>query len=147
MNALPRFGLRLFLNKEAEKLSYFGYGPFESYVDKHRSSFRHLYETTVSAEHEAYLKPQENGSHYDCCYLEIGGLKAVADSFCFNASHYTQEELTAKQHNFELEPSGYTVLCLDACQNGIGSNSCGPKLLEKYESPEKISFTCRIIPG
>jgi len=146
MAALPRFGLRLFLNNDAEKVQYFGYGPFESYQDKHRSSFRNLYETTVSAMHEDYLKPQENGSHYDCCYLNVGGLTVAGNSFCFNASHYTQEELTQKMHNFELEKSGYTVVCLDACQNGIGSNSCGPQLLKEYESPEKISFSCRILP-
>lgn len=46
---------------------------------------------------------------------------------------YTQEELTKKKHSYELEPSGYTVVCLDYAQSGIGSNSCGPVLSEKYQ--------------
>ncbi len=38
---------------------------------------------------------------------------------------YTQEELERAAHNYELEASDHTVLCLDYAQNGIGSNSCG----------------------
>jgi beta-galactosidase len=57
--------------------------------------------------------------------------------FSFNVSPYTQEELAAKKHNFELETCGYTVLCLDYAQSGMGSNSCGPELLEKYRFDEK----------
>ena len=37
---LPRLGLRLFLPKQMDRASYFGYGPYESYVDKHRASYK-----------------------------------------------------------------------------------------------------------
>ena len=76
------------------------------------------------------------------------GLAAVSEQkFSFNASVYTQEELEKKAHNFELEASGSTVLCLDYAQNGIGSNSCGPKLLEKYRfDEEQFCFRFRLIP-
>ena len=50
-------------------------------------------------------------------------------------------------HNFALEESGCTVLCIDAVQAGIGSNSCGPALLEQYHSPRAIDFTCTLTPG
>ena len=50
---------------------------------------------------------------------------------------YTQEELTRKAHNYELSPCGSTVLCLDARQNGIGSNSCGPRLPEMYKFKDR----------
>ena len=40
--------------------------------------------------------------------------------------------LIQKKHNFELQPSNYTVLCVDYAQSGIGSNSCAPELLEQY---------------
>ena len=75
-------------------------------------------------------------------------LKAVSSKiFSFNASPYTQEELTAKMHNFELEVCGDTVLCLDYAQSGIGSNSCGPELLEKYRFNEpEFSFELALIP-
>ena len=64
-------------------------------------------------------------------------LSAVSSvPFSFNASRYTQEELTAKAHNYELVPSEYTVLCIDYKQDGIGSNSCGPEPEEQYRFTE-----------
>lgn len=143
---LPRFGLRLFLPKGFEQVCYWGYGPYESYIDKHQASWYGRFETTVTQLHEDYLKPQENGSHWGCRKLQLseeGGrtLTVTGESFSFNASHYTQEMLTGAAHNFELVESGHTVLCLDTAQNGIGSNSCGPGLLPKYRlDGEHLSF-------
>ena len=71
-----------------------------------------------------------NHSYFNLCGHDSG--KILDTELMLNASHYTQEELTKKAHNFELEESGYTVLCLDARQSGIGTNSCGPELFEKY---------------
>lgn len=149
---LPRFGLRLFLPRELDTVTYYGIGPGESYIDKHRAGSHGSYTSSISDMHEDYIRPQENGSHYDCSYviLESGtyGLAAAGkNTFCFNASIYTQEELTAKKHNYELEPCGDSVLCLDHAQNGIGSNSCGPRLIEKYRFDEsEFCFTIRLIP-
>ena len=102
--------------------------------------------------HEDYIRPQENGSHYDCDYVKIYGTRAGLtaygkEAFSFNASVYTQEELTGKAHNYELVPSPYTVLCLDYIQSGIGSNSCGPELAEEYRlDKEAFEFECFIKP-
>ncbi len=150
---LPRFGLRLFLPKEINNVEYFGYGPYESYPDKHRASYLGKFTAKVEDLHEDYLRPQENGSHWHCHYVKLlsktgVGLAATNnETFSFNASHYTQEELTAKKHNFELEESGYTVLCLDYSQSGIGSNSCGPKLSEKYRlDAQRFDFNMTFKP-
>ena len=150
--ALPRFGLRLFLPKAMAQVSYCGIGPDESYRDKRRAGYHAKFDTNVDALHEDYIRPQENGSHYDCDYVILSGsnakLTAVsAVPFSFNASRYTQEELTAKSHNYELEDCGSTVLCLDYALNGIGSNSCGPQLLEKYAfTDDAFRFTLKMIP-
>ncbi|MDD6440881.1 MAG: beta-galactosidase small subunit, partial [bacterium] len=135
------------------QVTYYGMGPEESYVDKHRASSHGLYMAEVYDLHEDYIRPQENGSHYDCSYVmvegEEAGMMAVSEStFSFNASVYTQEELTEKKHNYELCPSGNTVLCLDYKQNGIGSNSCGPDLKEEYRFIEKeFRFEITLIPS
>ncbi|MBQ8655014.1 MAG: beta galactosidase jelly roll domain-containing protein [Clostridia bacterium] len=143
---LPRFGLRLFLPKGMNQLSYFGFGPYESYIDKRRSSFRNLYASTVENQHEDYLKPQENGSHYDCSCVQVyddyTALQVTGPSFSFNASPYTQEELTEKKHSFELDKCGSTVLCVDGYNSGIGSGSCGPQLAPEYQIPQKMKFSC-----
>ena len=74
-----------------------------------------------------YIRPQENGSHYDCEYVELNnsryGIVASAEkAFSFNASYYTQEELEKKTHNYELTESDSVVFCVDYALNGIGSN-------------------------
>lgn len=152
MPYLPRFGLRLFLPKAMNSVEYFGYGPNESYIDKCRSSYLSRFFTDVGSLHEDYIRPQENGSHHGCRDLtvsdEMGCGVKVAGDFSFNASYYTQEELTRKAHNFELEECGSTVLCLDARQSGIGSNSCGPELIEKYRlDAEHLSLRLELAAG
>lgn len=148
---LPRFGLRLFLDETMDKVSYYGMGPYESYVDKCHASSHGIYHSTVEDMHEDYIRPQENGSHVDCDYVIINNSEqriiALSNNpFSFNVSPYTQEELTEKKHNYELEKSGYTVLCLDYAQNGIGSNSCGPELLGKYKlNQESFVFDIKLV--
>ena len=134
---LPRFGVRMFLDKKLSDARYFGMGPQESYRDKHQAASHGLYRANVRDLHEDYIRPQENGSHYDCGYVELNnsryGMAAFSEStFSFNASYYTQEELEKKTHNYELAESDSVVLCVDYALNGIGSNSCGPVVLDQY---------------
>ena len=149
---LPRFGIRLFLDKKLENIAYFGMGPYESYIDKHQSTSHGIYRAKLSEMHEDYINPQENGSHYDCDYVELangqfGMVAAAKKTFSFNASFYTQEELERAAHNFEIEESDSTVLCLDYALNGIGSNSCGPVVTDKYRFDDiKFDFAISIIP-
>ena len=149
---LPRFGVRLFLDKKLEEVIYFGMGPQESYRDKHQASSHGMFCSKVSDMHEDYIRPQENGSHYDCDYVEITsmrfGLAAVSEqTFSFNASLYTQEELERAAHNYELEEADSTVLCIDYAMNGIGSNSCGPVVLDAYRlDDELIRFQFELVP-
>jgi len=139
---LPRFGLRMMMPKKFCGVEYYGYGPYESYNDKHQASYLGKFANFVSEMHEDYIKPQENGSHYGCRNITIsdGAYAMSVDTcgkpLCFNASEYTQEELAAKAHNYELEKSGNTVFCLDYKQSGVGSNSCGPELLQQYRLEE-----------
>ena len=147
MPYLPRFGLRMFMPKVFGKVQYFGFGPYESYIDKHRCTYMGKFEQKVSDMYEDYIKPQENSSHYGCQYLNLSDERSNSfevtgeEDFSFNVSEYTQEELTMKMHNFELQKSDYTVVCLDYKNSGIGSNSCGPELIKKYRlEEEKIAF-------
>lgn len=149
---LPRFGIRLFLDRALENITYCGIGPYESYRDKCRAGSHGIYSENILAMQEDYIKPQENGSHCGCDYVTAKGgtygLTAVSSkAFSFNASMYTEEELTSKAHNYELIPCGSCVLCLDYAQNGIGSNSCGPELSKKYRLDEtEFCFEIKLVP-
>lgn len=149
---LPRFGVRMFLDKKLSVVRYFGMGPQESYCDKHQAASHGLYRADVGDLHEDYIRPQENGSHYDCEYVELNnsryGIVAFAEkAFSFNASYYTQEELEKKTHNYELIESDSVVFCVDYALNGIGSNSCGPVVLEQYRFDDVLfRFQFTLIP-
>jgi len=151
--ALPRFGIRLFLNRGFEQVTYCGMGPKECYSDKKLAASYSIWADQVASMHEDYVRPQENGSRFGCDYVTLCNqdlaLTAVGlKPFCFGASEYTQEELTEKAHNYELIPSGSTVLCLDYAQNGIGSNSCGPLPSEEYLfDEENFHFALKLIVG
>ena len=149
---LPRFGVRMFLDKKLSAARYFGMGPQESYCDKHQAASHGLYRADVGDLHEDYIRPQENGSHYDCEYVELNnsryGIVASAEkAFSFNASYYTQEELEKKTHNYELIESDSVVFCVDYALNGIGSNSCGPVVLDQYRFDDVLfRFQFTLIP-
>ena len=139
---LPRFGLGLKLPNDKTNVTYYGYGPYESYSDKHRASWVDRFDTTVDDMFEDYVFPQENGNHYNCQYASVGNLFAKGKKpFSFQASRYSEKELDEKAHNFELVPSDGIYVALDYKQSGIGSNSCGPRLAEKYQlREEKIEW-------
>lgn len=149
---LPRFGLRLFLPRAFDSAEYFGYGPYESYLDKHQASRLGVYAQPISELFENYLKPQENSSHMGCRYVTLtdGACSLTAASetpFSCNVSEYTQEELTEKKHAYELEKCGDTVLCIDYKMSGVGSNSCGPELLPQYRlEEERFTFDFTLLP-
>ncbi len=149
---LPRFGYRITMPEGAERVRYFGYGPYESYEDKRLASRLALFRTTVTDNHVDYIKPQENGAHYGCIFADVtmphgNGLYFSAESFSFSFSHYTPEALTSAMHNYELTPDKETTLIVDYRNAGIGSASCGPTLLPEYTILEKsFSFEFNIKP-
>ena len=139
---LPRFGVQLKLNKSYENVNYFGFGPYESYLDKNLSCYLGNFNSTVSEMHEDYIKPQENGSHHFCRNISINNehekIQVFSENdFAFNASHYSVNQLTTVNHNFELNQEDATYLIIDYKQSGIGSNSCGPELDQRYQLNEK----------
>ncbi len=138
---LPRFGLRFFLNQGFNQVEYVGYGPTESYLDKHHATALGRYKTTPESNHVPYLKPQENGSHYGCTEVKVANSSDCFSvqshtPFSMNVSPYSQEELCSKKHEYDLEKSGSMILCVDYKMSGVGSNSCGPALKEQYRLNE-----------
>ena len=151
---LPRFGVQFTMPEGTENLTYFGMGPVEAYADKQHAARMGVYRTTAAENFEPYVKPQENGAHADtrwACFSSLIGhgiaALATARPFSFNCSHFTTAQLASTAHNDELVPLKETVINLDYRQDGIGSNSCGPGLLPKWQFAEKeFSFSLRLLP-
>lgn len=137
---IPRLGFEF--KTAAKEFEYFGYGPYESYIDMHHGSKMGMYQSNADNEYVDYVKPQEHGNHYNTKYLKLGGYVFESlQGFEFNVSNYSKEELETKMHNYELEKDEFTNVRIDYKVSGIGSGSCGPQLSEKYQlKDKKIKF-------
>lgn len=152
MPFLPRFGCEFTLPKETENVKYFGCGPMESYADKRLAAVLGEFKSKVKDQHEPYVKPQENGSHYGTKWAQVYSVAGDGLTFAgdvhFSASPYSIKQLSETAHEYELKPDGFTYVKIDGKQSGIGSNSCGPALADEYRFKEtEYSYEFIIKPG
>ncbi len=150
---LPRFGIEWVLPRGSESMSYYGYGPYESYIDKRAASRLGWFDTTVEENFTHYYKPQESGSHYGVKHASVtdafgNGIIVKPDKpICFGAKHYDDTDSTNAAHPHELTRRDETIVHIDYMQTGIGSNSCGPILDKAYRFDETaFTFYVEIMP-
>lgn len=147
INEVSRVGFDFAVTqKDCKKVDYFGYGPYDSYIDKCAGSNLGFYTATI--EKCPYLIPQEYGSHKNTNYLKIYGntanIEIVGNDFSFSATPYSVKELTKTTHNYMLPESKNVFVCIDGRMRGIGSESCGPRLENEYRITENGSFSFEI---
>ena len=141
---LPRFGFEFRLPYKADKFRYFGMGKMENYADLCRHAKMGMFESSADEEYVPYVMPQEHGNHTNTKLLEVkDGLTFFTDAkFDFNVSHYSIEAVQKAQHTDELVKDDHTIVRIDYKNSGIGSGSCGPQLMEKYQfNDKKIKFS------
>lgn len=138
MPYLPRLGILFMLASGFENVAYTALGPYDNYPDKRNASRFGCFSCRVSDMYEDRISPQESGAHGGCESLALdNGVHRICFApldrpFSFGALHYTTEMLSCARHGFELTPMKETAICIDYAQSGIGSNSCGPQLAERY---------------
>ena len=136
----PRFGIEFGVDKSHCNFSYIGYGPTESYIDKHIACDYGYYVSSAEENYDRkYIRPQESGSHYACNYMAIKDLfKVTAESpFSCSVNPFTTEQLCETLHCFELAENEFVNVCIDLAMRGVGSHSCGPDLPDAYEIPRE----------
>jgi beta-galactosidase len=154
-----RFGMRMAMNKEFDRIEYYGRGPGENYCDRNNASFIGCYSQTVDEQFYPYIRPQETGTKTDIrrwSQLNRGGkgLEIIAAApFSASALHYSIETLDDgieknQRHSGELTPSPLNYLCLDKAQIGLGcENSWGAIPREEYLLPyQDYSFKFLLKP-
>ncbi|WP_193213012.1 glycoside hydrolase family 2 TIM barrel-domain containing protein [Luteolibacter marinus] len=150
---LPRVGLRMFLDKSLEQVSWQGRGPWENYADRKTGSALGRHELAVADFFEPYAKPQFMGNREDVSWVTLagdgGGLmlwQPEGGTFSFSALHMTDQALAAAAHPTGIETTEATVLTLDGAQTGIGGGSCGPATMDQYRvhgAPQRLVFALR----
>lgn len=135
---LPRFGFELVSPQENDGFTYYGMGPGESYCDMNRHAPVGLYHSTPQQEYVPYIRPQEHGNHYGVRYLRMDrGLTVVTDTaFECAVLGYGALALDDATHIDELHPDGHTHIRLDYKDSGIGSASCGPRMVPEFRLDE-----------
>jgi len=143
---LPRLGFEITLTGKNMPFRYYGCGPLESYCDMRHGSTVGLYESSAEKEYVPYVRPQEHGNHVDVKLLEIGKLRFESgNAFECNVSSYSVDAIDRAEHTDELVCDGKTHLRIDYKVSGIGSNSCGPELLDQYRLSDKQIGFCFVI--
>ncbi len=100
---VPRIGVRFRLPVEMNKITYFGKGPGENYLDRSDGSMVGKYETTAEAMYFPYVRPQENGHRTDTRWLSLSDkgkeLLIVADNTIeFNALRNSVEDFDSEEN-------------------------------------------------
>jgi beta-galactosidase len=132
---MPRFGMRMKVNKANTRLSYYGRGPWENYSDRNTAAFLGEYQQTVKEQFVAnYIRPQENGYRTDVRWLQLfadngAGIKiSGVQPVCFSALPYLAEDMdpgiTKKnQHPSDLNERPFISLHVDLNQRGVGGDN------------------------
>jgi len=155
---IPKLGFRLEMPAEMEQFSWFGRGPWDSYVDRKEACLPGIYSSTVTAQYEDYVKPQEHGTKQEVRWMSLsnaqgdGLLFACPDKMAGSAVHFRPEDnytnsSTRAKHPTQFKTCAQTIVNLDAVTRGLGNNSCGPDVLDKYElRAANTAFRFFIIP-
>ena len=136
---VARIGVRMFLDKQFDRVSYFGRGPMENYADRKRGFDVGIYSSTVKEQLTPYEKPMEAGNHEDVRWAKLTnlsgiGMMALCDTelMQISALPYSDEELDKTEYRIDLPKSNSTVFCISHLTLGVGTAGCGPRPLPQY---------------
>jgi beta-galactosidase len=125
-----------------DRLRWFGRGPGENYPDRNRGSMLGTWES--APDEPPYLVPQEFGLRTDCRWFEFIRSATgetvrldvlVPTALHVSATHFTDAALYAAAHETDLKHRRSLVVHVDVAHRGVGTASCGPDVLPRYEIP------------
>jgi len=150
---LARIGVRMLLDKRLDRMTFFGRGPFENYSDRKSSAEVGIYELGINEQYE-YEKPMERGNHEEVRWAKLNGkdmpsLLIQSDEKLMQvaALPHTDEQMFPVEYKIDLPASTSTVFCVSTKTLGVGSASCGPRPLEKFQvfaEPTSFSYTIKL---
>ena len=149
LDDVARVGINFELNGDLNQLTYFGTGPSETMPDRAIGKV-HRWNSTVAQQYVPYVKPQENGGHVGVRWFTLTnqtnrGLYFQLDKpRMVTITPMRSTDLADATHNVFVQPSGNTVVTIDAIHRGVGTASCGPDTLAKYRikpGTYKLSWT------
>jgi beta-galactosidase len=151
---LARIGVRMLLDKRLDRMAFFGRGPIENYSDRKSGADVGIYELGVNEQYE-YEKPMERGNHEEVRWAKFSGrdvpsLQVKSDEKLMQvaALPHTDEQMYPVEYKIDLPASSATVFCISTKTLGVGSNSCGPRPLDKFlvwSDNTQFSYTLQLL--
>lgn len=135
---LPKIGLQMKLKPQFDQVDWYGRGPGESYVDSKLANRFGVWSSNVDGLFSPYVVPQENGNRHEVRWASLTNLSGVGlltvgePSFDFSAHFYSTENIENARHTYDLVKEDSITFNVDHKQQGLGSASCGPGVLEQY---------------
>ncbi|MDO4242941.1 MAG: glycoside hydrolase family 2 TIM barrel-domain containing protein [Actinomyces sp.] len=141
---LPEFGSILEVPAELDRLTWYGEGPEECYVDRRAGARLDVYDGRVADQLPGYLTPQESGSRTGVRWAQVTdargrGLRLECEAgrpMELSALPWSPFEVEEARHAFELPPSGRTVLRPALMRRGVGGDdSWGARTHPEHRLP------------
>ena len=160
INAVPmRYGMELQMQKQFNRIRFYGKGPEENYIDRNNFATLGVYDQKLSEQYWPYLRPQESGNKTQVRWWRVTNDKGMGLEFrstvpmeCSALPYMTDDlsvgEEKAQQHSGDLIERPFTSVHISQRQMGIGCvNSWGAWPRPEYQMPyEDYSFQFAIIP-
>lgn len=150
---MPEFGMLFKFDADYENLTWYGYGPAETYCDRERGGKLGIHHNKVADNIAQYLVPQECGNHTHVRRASVTdnlgrGMEFRGKELSFSALPYTPHELENAMHSYELPLVYYTVVRVALQQMGVaGDDSWGSRTHEEYlidvTRPLELHFSFR----
>ncbi|NUT43210.1 MAG: DUF4981 domain-containing protein [Thermoactinospora sp.] len=151
---IPRLGVHLVLPGEIAHVTWFGRGPGEAYPDTGMAARVGRWHATIDDLQTPYVYPQENGHRAGVRWAEFGGSGPAGfrvsgePAFGLTARRWSTADLEAARHRPDLVPGDHVHLHLDLAHQGIGTATCGPGTLPRYDLiPAPATLRLRFTPA
>lgn len=135
---LFRIGMQMAIPAEFEGIEYYGKGPHESYVDRQLGAKIAHYQSKVENFGTPYIDPQENGNRMGVRWIQFTnekgiGLHITGDRINASAWPYSQEDLDAAKHTYDLPRRDFNFIRLDYGQTGLGGDDTWTRNARPHE--------------
>lgn len=134
---MPKFGMRMRLQKDWTNIEWHGRGPYENYPDRKLAQNIGLYTLNVKNFGYDYIRPQDNAYRCDTRWFTLSSKKHTirikgAQEFCFNVWDYGEEDLNVG-HPYELKRGNFININIDSQVHGVGGkDTWGGRTLPEY---------------
>lgn len=161
VESLPKFGVRMRVPKDYGDIEWMGYGFWESYPDRRNGALYGSYSMTVNDFMTDYVFPQDNSNRVGVDVFSLNSTDSsmpklrfycgdeTGDGLNVRVWNYSEEDLEAAKHGYELPQRDYLNINIDKEIIGVGGNDAWgartePQYIPSAKEPHSLSFSIRL---